>query len=75
MKLDNNQVVNFDKLKIIRDQFDNSMKLLEKNIAESVINKQKLVSLKKDLFLANEKFTEAEKYLVDLKIKLDNTTT
>ena len=41
MKLGNNQEINFDKLKIIQDQFDNSMKFLEKNIAESVTNKKK----------------------------------
>ena len=60
MKLDNNQEINFDKLKIIQDQFDNSMKFLEKNIAESITNKLKLETLKKDLF-------EAVKSLLKLK--------
>ena len=32
MKLGNNQEINLDKLKIIQDQFDNSIKILEKNI-------------------------------------------
>ena len=75
MKLDNNQEINFDKLKIIQDQFDNIMKFLEKNIAESITNKQKIETLKKDLFEASQKFIEADTYLEDLKIKLKNTTT
>jgi len=75
MKLGNNQEINLDKLKIIQDQFDNSIKILEKNIAESITNKQKIENLKKDLFEASEKFIKAEKYLQDLKIKLKNMTT
>ena len=74
MKLGNNQEINFDKLKIIQGQFDNSIKVLEKNIAESITNKQKIENLKNDLFEANKKFIEAEKYLEDLKIKLKNIT-
>ena len=74
MKLGNNQEINFDKLKIIQDQFDNSIKVLEKNIAESITNKQKIENLKNDLFEANKKFIEAEKYLEDLKKKLKNIT-
>ena len=75
MKLDDNQLINLDKLKIIQDQFDQSMRFLEKNIAESITNKQKMEILKKDLFEASQKFVEAEKYLNDLKIKLNNSTT
>ena len=75
MKLGNNLEINLDKLKNIQDQFENSIKILEKNIAESITNKQKIVSLKKDLFEASEKFIQAEKYLEDLKIKLKNMTT
>ena len=75
MKLDNHQVINLDKLKIIQNKFDHSMKILEKNIAESITNKQKLEILKKDLFEASQKFMEAEKYLEDLKKKLSNIAT
>ena len=75
MKLGKNQEINLDKLKIIQDQFDNSIKILEKNIAESITNKQKIENLKKDLFEAGQKFIQAEKYLQDLKIKLKNMTT
>ena len=46
------------------------MKILEKNIAESIINKKKLKDLRQDLFEANKKFVEAEKYLEDIKVKL-----
>ena len=73
MKSDNH-LINFERLIIVQDQFEISMKLIEKNIAESVTNKQKLISLKKDLFEANQKFIEAEKFLEDLKIKLKNNT-
>jgi hypothetical protein len=75
MKLGNNQKINLDKLKNIQDQFNDSIKILEKNIAESITNKQKIENLKKDLFEASEKFVQAEKYLQDLKIKLKNMTT
>ena len=46
------------------------MKLLEKNIAESITNKQKLKTMKEDMLLANKKFNEAEECLDSLKIKL-----
>tara|TARA_B110000261_G_scaffold104328_1_gene117176 strand:+ start:270 stop:467 length:198 start_codon:yes stop_codon:yes gene_type:complete len=62
MKLGNNQGINLDKLKNIQDQFNDSIKILEKNIAESITNKQKIENLKKDLFEASEKFIQAEKY-------------
>jgi hypothetical protein len=75
MKLGNNQKINLDKLKNIQDQFNDSIKILEKNIAESITNKHKIENLKKDLFEASEKFIQAEKYLQDLKIKLKNMTT
>ena len=74
MKLGNNQEINLDKLKIIQDQFDNSIKILEKNIAESITNKRKIENLKKDLFEASQKFIQAKKYLEDLKIKLHDMT-
>ena len=75
MKLGNKQGINLDKLKNIQDQFNDSIKILEKNIAESITNKHKIENLKKDLFEASEKFIQAEKYLQDLKIKLKNMTT
>ena len=74
MKLGNDQLINLEKLKDIQVGFDNSMKLLEKNIAESITNKQKMENLKKDLFEASQKFIQVEKYLEDLKKKLKSST-
>ena len=59
-------------LKTIQKNFEESIKVLEKNIAENVTNKLKLEEIKKDLREANKKFTDAERYLDDLKIELDN---
>ncbi len=65
------------KIKKIRDlqaSFDKSMKILESHIAESITNKEKLDSIKRDLKKANEKFLEAERCLEDLKVDLQNST-
>ena len=59
-------------LKTIQKNFEESIKVLEKNIAENVTNKLKLEEIKKDLREANKKFTDAGRYLDDLKIELDN---
>jgi hypothetical protein len=66
------QFVDLEKIKNIKNAFDNSMKLLEKSIAESITNKQKLKTMKEDMLEANNKFYEAKKCLDDLKIKLKN---
>ena len=74
MKIDE---TNFRELERIRDlqvSFDKSMKILESHIAESITNKQKLNSIKRDLKEANEIFLEAEKCLDDLKVDLQNST-
>lgn len=73
MKIYNNQTDNLEKLKNIQDAFDNSIKLLEKKIAETITNKEKIEIMKKDLIEANKKFNEAEKCLDDLKIELSNS--
>ena len=73
MKIDE---TNFRELERIRDlqvSFDKSMKILESHIAESITNKQKLNSIKRDLKDANDKFLEAEKCLDDLKVDLENS--
>ena len=64
--------VDLKKIKSIQNAFEDSMKLLEKNIAESITNKQKLLIMKEDILVANKKFNEAEECLDSLKIKLDN---
>ena len=48
------------------------MKILESHIAESITNKERLNSIKRDLKEANEKFLEAERCLDDLKVDLEN---
>lgn len=66
------KTIKLEELKTIQINFEESIKILEKNIAENVTNKLKLEEIKKDLREANKKFTDAEKYLDDLKIELDN---
>ena len=56
----------------LKESFDKSMKILESHIAESITNKEKLNSIKKDLKEANEKFLEAERCLDELKVDLEN---
>ena len=65
------QLVDFKKIKSIKTAFDDSMKLLEKSIAESITNKQKLQIMKENMLEANKKFNKAEEYLDNLKIKLN----
>ena len=64
--------VDLETIKSIKNAFDNSMKRLEKNIAESITNKQKLQIMKEDMIAANNKFHKAEECLGNLKIKLKN---
>ena len=66
------QFVDLKKIESIKNAFDDSMKLLEKSIAESIINKQKLQTIKEDMLAANNKFIRAEECLDNLKIKLKN---
>jgi hypothetical protein len=71
MELENNQI-SIEKLKIIQNKFEDTLKVLEKNVAESIANKQKLNAIKQDLIEANKKFNESQTYLEDLKLKLKN---
>ena len=66
------KTIKLEELKSIKKNFEESIKILEKNIAENVTNKHKLEEIKKDLREANKKFTDAERCLDDLKIELDN---
>ena len=68
----NEQPVDLTKIKSIQNAFDDSMKVLEKNIAESITNKEKLQIMKKDMLAANKKFDEVERCLDSLKMKLEN---
>ena len=72
MKINENIILELSKIKDLQASFDKSMKILESHIAESITNKTKLESIKKDLKEANKKFLEAERYLKELKVDLEN---
>ena len=72
MKINENNILELSKIKDLQASFDKSMKILESHIAESITNKDRLKSIKRDLKEANEKFLEAERHLEKLKIDLEN---
>ena len=74
MEIDDTSATEIKKIRDLQASFDKSMKILESHIAESITNKDKLESIKRDLREANEKFLEAEKYLENLKVDLENPT-
>ena len=74
MKSEENNIEKQKKIKDLQASFDKSMKILESYVAESITNKQKLNSIKRDLKEANEIFLEAEICLDDLKVDLQNST-
>ena len=74
MEINENSTVEKKKIRDLQASFDRSMKILESHIAESITNKDKLETIKRDLREANEKFLEAEKYLENLKVDLENPT-
>ena len=63
-------LLDFEGIKSVQNAFEDSMKRLEKSIAESVTNKQKLETIKDDMLNANKKFNEAKECLENLKLKL-----
>ena len=73
MEIDEKSAKELKKIRDLQASFDKSMKVLESHIAESITNKEKLDSIKRDLKEANEKFLEAERCLEDLKIDLENS--
>ena len=72
MEINKNNIVEQSKIEDLQASFDKSMKILESHIAESITNKDKLESIKRDLKEANEKFVEAERHLEKLKVDLEN---
>ena len=72
MDKQNEEFVDLKKIKSIQNAFEDSMKLLEKNVAECIINKQMLQTMKEDMLEANKKFKEAEDCLESLKLKIKN---
>tara|TARA_B100001027_G_C15998123_1_gene211381 strand:- start:248 stop:478 length:231 start_codon:yes stop_codon:yes gene_type:complete len=73
MEFDEKNRIKLKKIRDLQETFDKSMRILESHIAESITNKEKLNSIKKDLKEANNKFIEAEKCLDDLKVDIENT--
>ena len=72
MEIDEKSAIELKKIGDLQASFDKSMKILERHIAESITNKEKLVSIKRDFKEANERFLEAERCLEDLKVELHN---
>jgi len=73
MEINETSIIELSKIRDLQASFDKSMKILESHIAESITNKEKLDSIKRDLKEANDKFIEAERYLDELKVDLENT--
>ena len=67
----NEQKIDFKKLKEIQISFEESMKILERHVAESIANKSELVVIKNDLLEANKRFNQALNHLDDLKNSID----
>ncbi len=74
MDIDEKNRIETKKIRDLQESFNNSLRILESHIAESITNKEKLDSIKKDLKEANEKFIEAERFLDDLKVNIENIT-
>ena len=74
MEINENIIQEQKKIRDLQESFEKSMKILESHIAESITNKDKLESIKRDLREANEKFLQAEKYLENLKVEIENPT-
>ena len=72
MEINEKNILELSKIKDLQASFDESMKILESYIADSITNKHKLESIKIDLEEANKKFLEAERHLEELKVDLKN---
>ena len=72
MNFNDKKIIKLEELKNIQKKFEESIKKLEKSVAESVTNKIKLEEIKKDLREANLKFIDAERCLNNLKIELNS---
>ena len=73
MEFDEKNRIGHKNIRDLQELFDKSMRILESHIAESITNKEKLDSIKRDLKEANNKFVEAERCLDDLKVDLEDT--
>tara|TARA_B100000927_G_C16291184_1_gene399554 strand:- start:439 stop:669 length:231 start_codon:yes stop_codon:yes gene_type:complete len=73
MEFDEKNRIGHKNIRDLQELFDKSMRILESHIAESITNKEKLDTIKRDLKEANNKFIEAERCLDDLKVDIENT--
>lgn len=67
----NNLKLNFEELKEIQASFEESIKVIERHVAESISNKNEITLIKKDLLEANNKFNQALEHLNELKNSID----
>ena len=63
--------LNFEELKEIQNSFEDSIKVIERYVAESISNKNEITLIKKDLLDANKKFNHALDHLDELKNSID----
>ena len=63
--------LNFEELKEIQNSFEDSIKVIERYVAESILNKNEITLIKKDLLDANKKFNQALDHLDELKNSID----
>ena len=68
---ENNLKLNFEELKEIQTSFEESIKVIERHVAESISNKNEIMLIKKDLLEANNKFNQALEHLNELKNSID----
>ena len=67
----NNLKLNFEELKEIQTSFEESIKVIERHVAESISNKNEITLIKNDLLEANNKFNQALEHLNELKNSID----
>ena len=63
--------LNFEELKDLQYSFEESIKVIERHVAESISNKNEITLIKKDLLDANNKFNQALDHLDELKNSID----
>ena len=67
----NNLKLKFEELKEIQTSFEESVKVIERHVAESISNKNEITLIKKDLLEADSKFNQALEHLNELKNSID----
>jgi hypothetical protein len=67
----NDLKLNFEELREIQTSFEESIKVIERYVAESISNKNEITLIKKDLLEANKKFDQALDHLDELNNLID----